>query len=307
MAKRKKVAPQTVARVGLDVWMLICAHMEFSPHTVFRLMGACKSIREELGQNPEWWRMFCARVLQYQVGLPHHSNYKNMLVRLERTFGRTQKLLKVVFSRQCCFCGSRYHHRVMPLLGVRVCPTPCLRENLISNIVLFYKYGLSFTDLMQQPGFDPQRILVRHSRQLMCGKKLGQLTQDPYDHCYLRGPVNYWGVVCFFLRQDIQLPAEAAQTARMRAAQLLSARVARAAHPRHAECIVDEIREQRYWAQRRAAQPALPSPYWLVGGGYLAVMTKQHLPIRRYDPETLRALKQQLDAAWKRSNIFFKA
>ena len=234
--KKTKASAQTVARVGMDVWVIICSHLEFSPHTIFRLMGAFKPLRVELRNNEPWWHMFYGKILDYQRSLVH-SNYKQNLVRMARVFGaRKEKLLKVVFSRQCCFCGNRFQHRIVSALGVRVCPEPCLRQNLVSNIVLYFRYGVAFSDLLLAQPEAQERMIVLHSRQLAARNdklKLARVSLDPLDHGYIKGPINYWGVVCFFLRQDLErwLPQQLTEQHEKRAAaQFLSARVARVAH-----------------------------------------------------------------------------
>jgi hypothetical protein len=236
--KKRKASAQTVARVSTDVWIIICSHLQFSPHTVFRLMAALKPLRVELRNNEAWWNMFYTKILDYQRALVH-SNYKQNLVRMARVLGaRKEKLLKVVFSRQCCFCGNRFHHRIVSTLGVRVCPEPCLRQNLVSNIVLYFRYGVAFSDLLLNQPEARDRMIVLHSRQLTAHNdklKLARVSMDPLDHGYIKGPINYWGVVCFFLRQDLErwLPQQLTEQCEKRAAaQFLSARIARLAHLR---------------------------------------------------------------------------
>jgi len=304
--KRKRVSTDTANRVGADVWLIICGQMQRSPHVVFRLMSASKTVYSEIGQNEAWWTLFFGKVLAYQTSL-QHSNFLRCLLKLQGHMVRKQKLLKMVFSHSCCFCQKRFGHRIMPLFGMRACPVPCMQQNLVSNIALHFRYGLTFSDLLMRGQLDGRRMMVLHVRQLQ-GKKLKQLTCDPYDYSYLCGNVNYWGLVCFFLRQDVEkagVQLEENSTERS-AAQFLSARIMRAAHQTR-PYMMENIREHWYNARRRTQHRSLPSPYWMPGGAFLAVTGPYHMLIRRSayaKDETLLRLKQTLEAAKRRGPLF---
>ena len=267
---RRKATAQTVSRIDADVWSIICLQMHYSPHTVFRLMSASKAIRAEL--RPEWWRAFYARVLAYQQTLKH-SNFTKSLVKLERLFGdRKQKLLKLVFSRQCCFCGKRFGHRMVPAFGVRACP--CLRENLVSNVVLEGRYGVAFSDILD----DDMGMLAFKTCKLR--PKLSHLTLNPYDHYFLRS--GFRGIVCFFLKKDVERRVELNENKQWRrrlAAQFLCVRVAR--------------------LLKKNPRCEAPPTYWMPGGAFLAV-TRHSALVPRFN-ETDR-LRKTIEAAVKASS-----
>lgn len=66
--KRKRVSSNTVDRIGTDVWVIICAQMHRSPHVVFRLMSASKTVYNEIGHNDAWWNMFFTKVCYINRG-----------------------------------------------------------------------------------------------------------------------------------------------------------------------------------------------------------------------------------------------
>jgi len=260
-----------VSRIDADVWSIICLQMHYSPHTVFRLMSASKAIRSELG--PKWWDLFYAKVLHYQNTLKH-SNYARNLVKLERVFGdRKQKLLKLVFSRQCCFCGKRFGHRMVPAFGIRACA--CLRDNLVSNVALQGRYGVAFSDILDE-NMGMLAFKAVNLRSNLC-----QLTLDPYDHYFMRS--GFRGLVCFFLRKDIEQRVElneSKQWDRRLAAQFLSARIGRLL--------------KKY--PRREVQPT----YWMPGGGFWAV-TRDYAPVPRFTEERCVKLRKTIEDAAKAS------
>ena len=299
--RRSAVSPQTMRRMSADVWVLVCSHMQSSPHAVFRLMTACKAVRAELlHHRGEWWDMFYSKVLAYQRGLPH-SNYRHSLISLGASSmfeGHKQRLLRLIFARQCHLCGKRFKHRIVPALNIRACPA-CLRQNLVSNIVLHSRYGIDFSSdphlraLVVEQG----RVLVFHARHLSRGKLL-LLTEDPCDLAHMQGPINFWGVICFFLRQDLPSSsllqqAESGQQQRRLAAQFLTARLMR---QQQAGGLMRRMVLERNERQRRVLHPALPSPYWVPGGAFYCQMAP-----RRHDGITEQAdiarLKQGLEAA----------
>ena len=269
---RRKVTAQTVSRLDADMWSIICSQMHFSPHTVFRLMTASKAIRTQLG--PQWWHMFYAKVLAYQNTLKH-SNYSRSLVKLERVFGdRKQKLLKLVFSRQCCFCGKRFGHRMVPAFGIRACA--CLRDNVVSNVALECRYGVAFSDIIDES------MGMLAFKAINLRSSLSQLTLDPYDHYFLRS--SFRGLVCFFLKKDIEQRVELNETKQWRrrlAAQFLSARVARLL--------------KKY--PRREAPPT----YWMPGGSYWA-LTRNFALVPRFDNERCARLRKTIEDAVKASH-----
>ena len=298
--------------------MLICAHMHFSPHTVFRLMAACKAIHAELRHdNERWWSMFYAKVLGYQGGL-QHSNFKHALVKLGATFpDQKQTLLQVVFSRHCHFCHKRFGHRMVPVFGMRACPAPCLRDNMVSNIVLSARYGINFSDFLLSPN-NNSRMLVFHARQLMDRTILRQLTVDPYDHQHIIGAINYWGIVCFFLKADVEkwLAArldDTAQKGRRKAARVLSAHLARCLVERQIRLVegpslVRRTVHHQHAMQRRQLYPALPPSYWLAGGAFWSVLGPiTRALVRRPDHSEGSALrlKQALDLGWRRCKHYY--
>ena len=54
--KRSTAREDTVAAVGADVWLHICAQLAHAPHAVFRLAMCCRSTQRALREAPpDWW------------------------------------------------------------------------------------------------------------------------------------------------------------------------------------------------------------------------------------------------------------
>jgi hypothetical protein len=291
--------------------MLICGQLYSSPHAVFRLMRASKQLHVELRRKTGWWDAFYAQVMRYQASLPQ-SKCLQRIRAAEAVLGHDkQRLLRFVFGRECALCGARFGHRMIPLMGLRACPTPCFREQLVSNITLHARYGVHFSDWASQ--VPEQRWLVFHTEQLWCfgGRLLTQLTVDPHDYQHLdRQTINYRGLVCFFLRHDVERIVrldEDEQLQRRHAAQLLTARAARAALQRwRGGGLAQTRRVVLARAQRGARYRELPSPFWIPGGPHLSVLASH----RGRDDASLLQLARRteavgvyelMSAAWRRS------
>ena len=296
--------------------------MQSSPDAVFRLMMACKDVSLELSSSSKewWWNMFYEKVLKYQLNLVH-SNFKHNLIRLSSAHQSKKKreLLQAVFGRQCHFCKARFGHRLIQSLGIRACPRPCLRENLVSNIVLLFRYGISFADNILSAR---RRMLVFHTSQLRrkSSELLHMLTLDPYDYQYLSYHINYRGMVCFFLREDVGLDKKASdeqQQARRMAAQFLSSRLIRAVcAQRIAKALSNEEDlpmniishgVHRSAMHRRNVYPALPSSRWLAGGAHWSVLARDNgeLAIRVKEEEAVARVKTLVEQAWIHTKISF--
>jgi len=68
--RRGKVATETLLTVSDDTWLLVCGLLYFSPHCVFRLMRASKSIWLALKDNEVFWNTFYKAIKKYQVAFP---------------------------------------------------------------------------------------------------------------------------------------------------------------------------------------------------------------------------------------------
>jgi hypothetical protein len=113
------------------------------------------------------------------------------------------------------------------------------------------------------------------------------------------GRVNFLGLVCFFLRQDVVgwIPpgAEELQYQKRLAAQFITARIARLG-TRSSSIMDNVIREQRYRQSVRRAQPFLPHHYWVPGGAYTAEGNRRD----GFDLVQAVALKNKIETTWRK-------
>lgn len=179
---RRRATSDTSQRVTSDVWMIVCRNAFFSPHTVFRLMMACKELWLALRapESREWWDRFLARIVAYQQCLSH-SNYLPLLRACQKQVRCSRGVIRLVYSPRCFACGSRFGRTIfMPMLQ-RVC-SGCLSAQLVSNKVLDRQYGLSFSDFIL-PYKDAGGLII--ARQSYCHRRaeLLRLSKVPPLRC----------------------------------------------------------------------------------------------------------------------------
>lgn len=158
--KRNTVSSKTVGTVCGDTWLLVCTNLYFSPSCVLKLMRTSKTIWIALKENPLWWKTFFDRVLLFQTMLDS-SRFISALKEFGKKTENKRMVIYLVFSNECCGCGARYGHSIFKPLMKRLCKT-CIHDQLISNRVLLYKYGLHFSDFVLEY-CDMGGILMFHS------------------------------------------------------------------------------------------------------------------------------------------------
>lgn len=201
--KRKKVAASTVTTVPMEVWLVVCKNVFFSPHMPFRLMMASKQIWLTLRDDKEWWKEFYVRVVKYQDILLT-SRFYSSLISFAKKDQCHRTILKLVFSPRCSSCGVRFGHTVFRPMMQRLCRT-CVRDKLISNKVLYYRHGIYFADFIaayvEKGGFLLQCDFTRPN--------VGALSKYTTEQMDLVGrqsvPKGRWldSALIFFKREDI--------------------------------------------------------------------------------------------------------
>ena len=232
---RKRASLNTVSQISTELWLMICKHLQNSPQTVFKLMMTCKALR--YSTDIKWWKQFYDGVLSYQRDLKH-SNY---FYKLKQLYSLEDKKLALglVFNQKCYFCCTRFGHRVFKPLLVRTCQ-PCLAKNLVSNISLELRYGMSFTNFIESYELNNGKIIPLDGFQCNL-RKAFMVLSDPDDKChneFVRFPFYHpKGVIFYFFKRDIENilhvkldVQEQMQNERKRAAQFLSARFRRLAN-----------------------------------------------------------------------------
>ena len=146
--QRHVATTRTVSAVCGDTWLVVCANLFFSPANVFKLMRTSKTIWLALKDNPIWWQTFYQRVVLYQSVLGS-SGRLSALTHLGNKNNNKRVVIHLVFSTECGGCRARYGHSIFKPLMKRLCQT-CIHDRLISNRVLLYKYGVHFSDFIQE-------------------------------------------------------------------------------------------------------------------------------------------------------------
>lgn len=134
----------------MEVLATVCTYFQRTPRHIFLLMKACKGLREHL--TAEWWQRFWtihkATILDPQRHMRHH--YLNEIVHGPNLRpAQFAHILRLVYSLRCERCNARWNHHVVCHLRLRLCET-CLRDNVVSNRVLYYRYGLNVAEIIDE-------------------------------------------------------------------------------------------------------------------------------------------------------------
>ena len=181
--RRGHVSTQTALQVSCDTWLLVCMHLEHSPHAVFRLMMTSKGTLSAFEGAPEaWWVELFNKIKRYQGSLKH----SNFLKRLEHLQVQQKlpccEILRGIFTPRCNFCGTRFGHRMLQPFAIRTC-AECMRANIISNSVLESRYGLSFSDFLEEYAMEGGFLVPLDSFRFRV-KALHCLSDDKLDTRY---------------------------------------------------------------------------------------------------------------------------
>jgi hypothetical protein len=264
--KRNHVSSSTVAAVGTDIWLLICLYLDHSPHAVFRLLTASKSLFEA-SSSSTWWSEFFGKVVAYQKSLKR-SNYLRRLLFFESlSLDMTKQIidkrraLGLVFGIHCHYCGARYGHTFVKPLMKRACPT-CLQRNLICNKELFFRYGISYSDFIED--FICKRGIVL-----------------PIECFHIKRSVKNKGAKIFFLKSELQMllgfdleAMEILQSQKKKAAKFLTSRIVRLADQIQAAkyqntatpTILEKVNRHMWHNKLRVYSPLKIDKTWIPGG-----------------------------------------
>lgn len=111
----------------------------------------------------------------------------------EPTSDKCKTVLKLVYGMFCSMCGCRFHHSVFETYRKRICVN-CLRDNHISNNVLYFRYGINLSEII------PCRFFVRFIslKEYLNPDQIVRLSSDELD-------INFTGKqrLIFFWKPDL--------------------------------------------------------------------------------------------------------
>jgi hypothetical protein len=193
----------------------------------------CKYIHS-FSKKDEWWRAFLERVIEYQKSLKV-SKFLRSIESLQSL--EAKQILALVFGRKCHCCKTKRDHYIFKALKLRVCIS-CLKNNLVSNGVLEFKYGISFSDFAEDYVASGGLLIPKDYFFTNCktkGKEYEMFMMDEQLACESRqyassnfsNMIFFWiphleNIMKFDLKKLIMIQKE-----RRKAAQFLSARMAR--------------------------------------------------------------------------------
>jgi hypothetical protein len=203
--KRLKVQHGTMASFKEDIWMVVCSHLFFSPHRIFRMMCASKGIWLALRNNPVWWEALYERVRRSQECL-YCSHYAGLMDSYA-SHPNKQLVLQLLFVKACNDCGAQSRQGIMHSLSARLC-LYCSQQRMVSNRVLMVKYGLHYSDLMPAYCARGGVLLMRyqHSKRHVSPKsELLRLTSEPIDYEYWKEEQPWKNSrLLFFAKRDLE-------------------------------------------------------------------------------------------------------
>ena len=290
--RRLRVSSSTVSRIGTDIWLMICLHLDHSPQAVFRLLVASRPLF--LAPSDEWWSEFYSRVVTYQSGLKH-SNFIRMLSRFEN-YANKRQALGLVFGSHCHYCGARRGHTLIQPLMKRACAV-CLHQNLISNTELEFRYGLPFSDFIEKYSCKGGLILLPECFKTTTSAittlegALGSggwlevnKCADSNSKSRTKADVYMWKP---HMRKLLGVDFDALEVAQMKrkaAAQFLTTRIIRLSeaiqvrkyHKKTAESptISEKVNSRRWHSLLRKCSPMKPDRIWIAGGATYACLKK---------------------------------
>lgn len=267
--KRRRVTAkiQHFSVAHIDVLTMVCMHFQKSPRHIFLMMKACKGLRANL--DAQWWARFWAIHQACTTYKRHHYLSESMHGTLRPQ--QYAHILRLVYGLRCERCSARWHHRVIPLLKLRLCPL-CLKDNLISNHVLWHRYGLRACDVIEAHGHLVTYFPLTHYKRRE--QMLRDLTNDPIDtapfeHAKTREMMFLW-------RPDLaslyDLPAlQAEQRRRIEKTNRLKACIRRLHIHLYTRCqgrISDPHTRMQAAYEAMDGTPLRPSPLWIAGSPY---------------------------------------
>ena len=289
----------TVSRIGADIWLMICFHLEQSPQVVFRLLVASKYLF--LTPSTLWWSEFYSRVMKYQRSLKH-SNFISKLTLFEH-YTDKRRALGLVFGTHCHYCGARRGHTFIHPLMKRACAA-CLHENLVSNTNLEFRYGLLFSDFIEEYSSKGGVILPPE-----CFKPTNNLETSPNTILEENVYVYLWKPhIQKLLRIDLEA-LEAVQIKRKAAAQFLTSRIIRLSdaikgQKQHrngeSQTILENVSRLQWHNKLRKCSPVKPDKIWIAGGATYACLKKGKLWWRPgFNPSRSRKIFHITNSAFK--------
>lgn len=293
-AGSKRCTIRFLTGAHIDALSLVCTHFHSSPRFVFLMMMACKGLHQCL--NDEWWHRFW-KLHQAHTTVPrHHYLSESLHGRLRPA--QYAHVLRLVYSLRCQKCGARWHHRVIPLLKMRLCPL-CLRDNLVSNRVLLFRYGLRACDVVDTHAHVITYFPLVHYRRRE--RVLRDLTQDPIDTASFDDARTQ--ELMFFWKPDLAIvydldDCQARQRARLGAANRLKAAMRRLNLHLHMHCSGRKTNSHTRLLAAYESTDGVPlraPPLWIPGSPYLITwipgQTSRNPPLIHFDPAK---------AAWNR-------
>ena len=93
-----------------------------------------------------------------------------------------RRILALKHYRRCGLCGAVFHHTPVWSLRMRVC-CDCLRENLVSNVVLFHRYGVDYWKHVHEIAGHVFYFFNHHSPSVL----VRSFSWDPLDFVDVKG------------------------------------------------------------------------------------------------------------------------
>lgn len=137
--KRLSIPPEVIGMTGM--------YLVDNPRKILMLCCVSKQITfDEKFWNAVW--------LKHRLYWKQLKRRPHFYLDYEPTPDKCKTILKLVYGMFCSVCGCRFHHSVFETYRKRICIN-CLRDNHVSNNVLYFKYGIELSEII------PFRFFIR--------------------------------------------------------------------------------------------------------------------------------------------------
>lgn len=294
VCKRGLVTRDTVLCIGTDIWLMICMYLDHSPHAVFKLLMANKSLLQ--APSAQWWKQFYEQVVKYQQNLKRSSFLRKLVCHSPHQGTDyypfdAKKTIGLAFGTHCQFCGIRHGHTFIKPLMIRACGK-CLHLTLISNGELEFTFGISYSDFIEE---------YHEKGGITIPKECFQIQRS---HLYAMDK----GSSVFFQKKELSLMLgidyevqKALQSKRRAAAQFLTSRISRLADSIQVNkyfkkysrvstkiSILEKVHRHSWNSNLRAHMPFRTFDLWIPGGPRYAFKYKGLFPKCRPGFSTFR-------------------
>ena len=145
--KKPKSQVNLFSLLSNDILGIVLYFLEKTPHNIIIFSLVNQKIKKYFESN-NYWDILLQNLTQRELKMKKSKYLKRIVEYQKYSFFDSKMTIRLVFGKQCQFCGCSYGHFLMKSLMIRTCKH-CVENNMISNGTLYFRYGLSYFDMME--------------------------------------------------------------------------------------------------------------------------------------------------------------